>query len=132
MKKTLLVYLMLASSAYAAGGVDNRTPTKLPMPVSLPAVQTVELDQLNKQQALDAMRKAPDDTVFVFQGQRKTKAQMQSEASNRRAPAAPRVTSQFEAQRSKLESEEDAKVQTANAQTLAEFSSLKQKFLLPK
>ena len=137
MKKTLLVYWMLmVSCAYAAGGTTPHAPTtpppKLVMPANPVAAQTVELDSLSKQQALDAMRKAPDDTVFVFQGQRKTKAQLVSEASTRRSPAAPATASTFEAQRSKLESEEDAKVQTANAQTKAEFAALKQKFALSK
>ncbi len=136
MKKTLLVYWMLTiSCAYAAGGIDPRastTPPKMGVPTNHAVSQTMELDPMSKQQALDAMRKAPDDTVFVFQGQRKTKAQLLSEASTRRSPAAPRAANPFEAQRSKLESEEDAKVQTANAQTMAEFSALKQKFLLSK
>ncbi len=137
MKKTLLVYwTLMISCAYAAGGIaphaPTTTPPKLGTPVNPVAAQTIELDSLSKQLALDAMRKAPEDTVFVFQGQRKTKAQLLSEASTRRAPAAPGTASTFEAQRSKLESEEDTKVQTANAQTMAEFSALKQKFLLSK
>lgn len=127
LKPLLLACMLAASGAYAAGGVDASVPAKMGMPGNSPASKTVELDSLNKQQALDAMRKAPDDTVFVFQGQRKTKAQLLSEGASRKALAAPKVNSPFEAEHAKVEREEDAKVQAANALALAEFAALKQR-----
>lgn len=131
MKKTnqmLVIFLMAAGVAHAARLSEVGMPPVTAMTGALPRSQAIDLDQLKKQQALDFIRKAPDSTVFISQGQRKTKAQLIAEESNRRAPAAPKANDQFEAERSKLEGEQDAKVQTANAQAKSEFAALKQKF----
>jgi hypothetical protein len=100
---------------------------------ALHAGETIEVEKLAKPQLREAMKKAPDDTVFEFQGVKKTKAQWRSEERAKYKAMDPAKVKELERERNtkfvarqkELDDEQDARIEAQNAQTMAKFNELR-------
>lgn len=99
---------------------------------TLQAGQVIETEKLPKDQVLQALQAASDDTVIEIRGQSKTKAEWRSEfqakynppdAAKLQALAAERKT-KFDAAAKAFQDQQDQKLAKQNAEVMKEFEEL--------
>ncbi len=97
------------------------------------SAQVIRAEKLTKPQLRAVLKKAPDDAIIEFRGERKTKAQWRSEQVTKFRPMDAARLKALESEReamvvrrqNQLDGEEVALVEAENARAMAKFSELR-------